>query len=51
MPKDKFGHDTVFVVVDRLGKQAISEPCYKTVTAEDMARMYIKQVYRYYGPP
>jgi len=51
MPKDKAGYDEVFVVIDRLSKQAISIPCYKTVTAEDMAQLYITYVYRYYGPP
>ena len=38
-------------MVDRLTKQAISEPCLKTVTAEQLARLYIKSIYRYYGPP
>ena len=49
MPKDKAGYDTVYVVVDRLSKQAVSIPCYKTVTAEQMAQLYIDRVYRYYG--
>jgi hypothetical protein len=48
-PKDKSGYDNVFVVVDRLSKQAISVPCYKTVIAEEVARLYICHVYRYYG--
>jgi hypothetical protein len=51
MPKDKHGYDAIFVVIDRLSKQAISMPCYKTATAEDMARLFISHVYRYYGPP
>jgi hypothetical protein len=51
MPKDKHGYDEIFVVVDRLSKQAISTPCFKTATAEDMARMFLSHVYRYYGPP
>ena len=46
MPKDKAGFDAVYVVIDRLSKQAISMPCYKTVTAEDMAQLYITHVYR-----
>ena len=40
-PKDKHGYDTLWVVVDRLSKQAVSIPCFKTVTAKDMAEMYI----------
>jgi hypothetical protein len=51
MPKDKHGYSNVFVVVDRLSKQAISTPCHKQVTSKDMARMYIIHIYRYYGPP
>jgi hypothetical protein len=51
MPKDKFGYDTVFVVIDRLSKQAISMLCYKTITAKGMAQLYITYVYRYYSAP
>src|ERR1700678_2690416 len=51
MPRDKHGFDTVFVVIDRLSKQAISIPCYKTVTASDMATMFISHISRYFGPP
>jgi hypothetical protein len=51
MAVDKYGFDAVFVVIDRLSKQSISTPCHKTATAEDMARMFIDRVYRYYGLP
>jgi transposase InsO family protein len=51
MPPSKEGYDMVFVVVDRLSKQAVSLPCHKTVTAEDMARLYIDAVFRHKGPP
>ena len=44
-PKDKHGFDNVFVVVDRLSKQSVCTPCYKTVTAEDMAKMYLQHIY------
>jgi hypothetical protein len=50
-PIDKHGYDNVMVVVDRLSKQAISIPCYKTVTAPQMAKLYLEYVYRYHGPP
>jgi hypothetical protein len=39
----------MFVVIDYLSKQAISIPCYKTITAEDIARLYIYYIYKYYG--
>src|SRR3979411_193162 len=51
LPKDSHGYDTVFVVVDRLSKQAVSIPCFKTTTAKDMARLYIQHVYRTRGAP
>jgi transposase InsO family protein len=50
MPKDKDGYDVVYIVVDRMSKQAISTACYKTVTAKEMAGMYISSVYQYFGP-
>jgi transposase InsO family protein len=50
-PKDKHGFDNICVVVDRLSKQSISIPCYKTVTAEQLAQLFIQYIYRYYGPP
>jgi transposase InsO family protein len=51
LPKDKHGYDCVYVVVDRFGKRVISVLCYRTITARDLARMFIDRVYRYYGPP
>ena len=51
MPKDKHGFDSVFVVIDRLSKEPITTPCHKTATAEDMARMFITNVYRHKGAP
>ena len=50
-PQDKKGFDTVLVIVDRLTKQAISIPCFKTTTAEELARLFTQYVYRYYGAP
>jgi hypothetical protein len=38
MSINKHSFNIVFVVVNRLSKQAISKPCYKTVTAEDIVR-------------
>ena len=39
-PLDKKGFNTVLVIVDRLTKQAISIPCFKTITAEDLAQLF-----------
>jgi hypothetical protein len=36
-PKDKYGYDIAYVVIDRLSKQSISIPYYKTVITKDIA--------------
>src|SRR5271168_3599086 len=51
LPKDCSGYDTVLILVDRFGKRPISIPCQKTTDAKETARLYIKYVYRIYGPP
>lgn len=50
-PPDKNGYDALFVVIDRLGKKAISVPCHKTCTARDLAQIYLTHVYRHHGTP
>ena len=50
-PTDKHGYDTAYVVIDRLSKQSISIPCYKTTTAKDMAQLFVSYVYRHRGAP
>jgi len=49
--KDKYGYDMAFIVVDRLSKQAVSLPCFKTMTAKDIAYIYVDNIYRIYGAP
>ena len=51
MAKDKDRYNEVFVVIDRLSKQAVSIPCYNIVNAEEIARLYIDRIYRYFSPP
>ena len=48
-PKDKYGYNMAFIVVNRLNKQAISLPYFKTTTIKDMARIYVNNIYRIYG--
>jgi transposase InsO family protein len=48
--QDKYGYDNILVIIDRLSKQAITIPCYKTIDAREQARLYLMHVYRYYGP-
>ena len=40
-----------FIVVNWLNKQAISLPYLKTITAKDMAYIYINNIYRIHGAP
>jgi len=49
--KDKYGYNMAFVIVNQLSKQAISLPCFKTITAKDIARMYVNNIYRIYSAP
>jgi hypothetical protein len=48
MSLDKAGYDKVYIIIDQLSKQAISMLCYRTITAEEIAQLYIKHIYRYY---
>jgi len=50
-PKDEDGFDNACVFIDRLGKNPVTIPCFKTATAEDMAWIYYTYVYRYYDLP
>lgn len=50
-PPDKHGYDSVCVIVDRLSKQAVSIPCHKTTNAEQLARLFLANIFRYYGRP
>ncbi|KAF2834529.1 hypothetical protein M501DRAFT_1045545, partial [Patellaria atrata CBS 101060] len=40
-----------FVVVDRLGKRAISLPYTKDISAKVAAKLYYEHVWRIYGTP
>ena len=48
-PKDAYGHDTAFIVINWLYKQSISLPYFKTITVKDIARFYINNIYWFYG--
>ena len=50
-PRDKHEFDNIFIVVNCLSKQSICTLCHKTVTAEDMTKMYLQHIYWYYGAP
>jgi hypothetical protein len=45
------GHDSIFVVVDRLTKMAVFCPIRKDYTAEDIAEVFMRRVYLDHGLP
>ncbi|GJY81000.1 putative reverse transcriptase domain-containing protein, partial [Tanacetum coccineum] len=44
LPKSSQGHDTIWVIVDRLTKSAIFTPMRETDSMEKLARLYIKEI-------
>jgi len=49
--KDKHGYNIAFIVVNQLSKQAISLPCFKTITIKNIARIYINNIYQIHSAP
>jgi len=45
------GFDTIFVIVDRLLKQAIFIPTYDTITSAELARLFVIHVFSKHGVP
>jgi len=48
---DSDGYTAIFVVVDRLSKQAIFMPCQDTINAEGLARLFLEHVFAKHGVP
>ncbi|GJR94275.1 putative reverse transcriptase domain-containing protein [Tanacetum coccineum] len=51
LPKSPQGHDTIWVIVDRLTKSAIFTPMRETDSLERLARLYLKEVVTRHGIP
>jgi hypothetical protein len=49
--KDAHGYNTAFIVIDRLYKQSISLPYFKTTTIKDIACLYVNNIYQFYSVP
>jgi hypothetical protein len=45
------GFDAILVVVDRLTKMRHYVPCYMTDSAEEVARLFTREIYRLHGAP
>ena len=51
LPPSRCHHDSIWVVVDRLTKSAHFLPVHTSYTAEDYARLYIRELVRLHGVP
>jgi hypothetical protein len=49
--RDKYGYDNILVIINRLLKKSIFIPCYKIITAEEIALLFIYYIWRYFGSP
>ena len=48
MPKDAKSFNNIFVVINYFNKQSIFTSYFKTITAKDIAYIFINKVYYYY---
>ena len=51
LPVTKSGHDAIVVFVDRLTKMVHFAPTHTTVTAEQFAKLFVREVWRLHGLP
>lgn len=51
LPVTRDGNDSILVVVDHLSKFAHFIPCKEASTAEDVANMFLQNMWRYHGLP
>jgi transposase InsO family protein len=51
LPKSKAGHDAILVVVDKLSKAMTLIPTNSTVSAQQVAQLFLKDAYRLHGLP
>jgi hypothetical protein len=44
-PKDKHGYNAILMIINRLGKDLVTVPYYKTIDARGLATLFIKWIY------
>ena len=49
LPRTKRGHDAIMVVVDHLTKMEHAIPCRKSISAQETADLFIKEIFRLHG--
>ncbi|XP_058104698.1 uncharacterized protein LOC131248433 [Magnolia sinica] len=49
LPKTRKGHDSIWVIVDRLTKSVIFLPIKTSNSVDDLAKLYIKEIVRLHG--
>ncbi|PKI60952.1 hypothetical protein CRG98_018658 [Punica granatum] len=51
LPRTRRGHDSIWVIVDRLTKSAHFLPVKTTFGADQLAQLFIKEIVRLHGVP
>ena len=51
LPRTQSGHDSIWVIIDRLTKVAQFLPIKKTYTMEKLAKLYVKDIVKLHGAP
>jgi hypothetical protein len=45
--KDKYSYDAILVIIDRLRKDSVIVPYYKTIDARGLATLFIRWIYQF----
>jgi hypothetical protein len=50
-PRDKHGYDSILVIIDRLAKDSVTIPYYKTIDLRGLATLFVQWIYRFGHTP
>jgi hypothetical protein len=45
--KDKHGYNAILMIINQLGKDLVTVPCYKIIDAYSLATLFIKWIYQF----